>query len=115
MALQLATADVREHSFEAAEMVHAVATPSRTPEGDAKELAALAEYLAVELHGHPGQIAAAAEVLDEWADGNSAVLARARAEAREDTNLDTLHAEVLALLQPEPTTRHVSDADGERV
>jgi hypothetical protein len=102
MALQLSTADVRERSFEAAEVIHATAIAPRRRQDAAKELANLAEYLAVELHGHPEQVAAAAEALDEWADGDPTVFALARDEVRGDTNLDALRTEALVLLQHQP-------------
>jgi hypothetical protein len=62
-----------------------------------KHLARLAEYLAVELHGHPENTAAAASALREWSDGDPVVLLQART-AIADANLETVRSEALALL-----------------
>jgi hypothetical protein len=102
MALQLTAAEANERGFDTAEAVHAAVNGPQARQDEARELARLTEYLALELHGHPENAAAAASALREWSDGDPAVLVQARA-AIAHAKLETVRSEALALLGSAPT------------
>ena len=51
----------------------------------ARVVASFAEYLAEDIHGHPERTLEAMASLAEWCDGDSELLARARADVMRDT------------------------------
>jgi hypothetical protein len=100
--VQLATDDeVHCRGFDAAEVFRTPVVGSQAQRDQAAELAGLAEYLAVEVRGHPENAAAAASALREWSGGDLVLVGAARMAVADA--MGTVRSEALALLRGAPT------------